>query len=224
MPTIENIALSKLVLSDLNVRKARTKADIAAMALSIESEGILQNLLAHPTESGRFAVVIGGTRLAAINLLLKEGKIDGEYAVPVDVRPADDASLTAKSLAENVRRSAMHPIDEFRAYHQLSQQGLSAEEIAAREGETLRHVQQRLKLALVSPKLINLAYKDGVPTMAQLEAFTVTEKHSLQERTWRELPDWQKEQGDGESIRDQLTEKHIDARIAPGPVRDHCRL
>jgi ParB family transcriptional regulator, chromosome partitioning protein len=208
---IQNIPLSSLELSPLNVRKSRTKADISAMASSIEIEGVLQNLLAHPTDDGKFAVVIGGTRLEAMSLLLKEGKISADYQVPVDVRPADDASLTAKSLAENVRRSAMHPIDEFRAYHQLSQQGLSTEEIAAREGETFRHVQQRLKLALVSPKLINLAYKDGLPTMAQLEAMTVTENTKLQERVWRDLPDWAKERGEAEPIRDFLTEKHIDA-------------
>jgi ParB family transcriptional regulator, chromosome partitioning protein len=39
----------------------------------------------------------------------------------------------------------------------------------------------------------------------------VTDNHRQQEKVWRELPDWQKEQGDGEAIRDQLTEKHIDA-------------
>src|ERR1700677_4334704 len=112
MTDIQNIPLSKLVLSDLNVRKARSKDDIAAMAASIEAEGILQNLLAHPAASETFAVVIGGTRLAAMQLLAKEGKISADYLVPVDVRPADDPTLTSKSLAENVRRSAMHPIDE----------------------------------------------------------------------------------------------------------------
>src|ERR1700720_1490772 len=106
---IQEIPLSQLELSPLNVRKTRTKDDIEAMARSIEAEGLLQNLLVHPAENG-FGVVIGGTRLEAMKLLLKDGKISADYPVPSDVRPADDPSLTAKSLAENVRRSGMNPV------------------------------------------------------------------------------------------------------------------
>jgi len=207
---IQEIELGNLTLSDLNVRKTRTKADIEAMAQSIANEGLIHNLVAHPTASGKHAVVVGGTRLAALQLLLEAGKINADYKVPVEVRPADDASLLSSSLAENVRRTQMNPVEEFKGYDALRQQGLSTEEIAAREGQTVRHVEQRLKLATVSPKLIALAYK-GEMTMAQLTAFTVSDKPREQEKVWRELPDWQKQQGDGEPIRDALTDKHIDA-------------
>jgi ParB family transcriptional regulator, chromosome partitioning protein len=104
----------------------------------------------------------------------------------------------------------MHPADEFAAFKTLSDEGHGAETIAARFGTTSRLVEQRLKLAVVSPKLV-AAYRKDEMTLEQLMAFTVSDSHKIQERTWRELPQWQKESGEPESIRDQLTEKHIDA-------------
>ena len=155
-------------------------------------------------------MVIGGTRLAALQLLLKQSKIGDDYAVPADVRPADDATLTETSLSENITREAMHPADEFDAFKRLADEGQGNDTIAAKFGVTPRVVEQRLKLAVVSPKLIAAFRKDEM-SLEQLMAFTVSDKHREQEKVWKELPDWQKEQGDGEAIRDQLTEKHIDA-------------
>ena len=75
---------------------------------------------------------IGGTRLAALNLLLKRKKIAADYLVPCDVRPAADPSLTEASLAENFVREVMHPADEFDAFKKLADEGQGPETIAAR--------------------------------------------------------------------------------------------
>ena len=89
MPDIQNISLRHLVLSPLNVRKTRTKENIEQMAASILSQGLLQNLRVHTQEEGSYGVVIGGTRLAALQLLLKQKKITEDYQVPCDVRPSE---------------------------------------------------------------------------------------------------------------------------------------
>lgn len=70
---IQDIPLSQLELSPLNVRKTRSKEAIERMAASIEAHGLLQNLRVHPNGKEKFGVVVGGTRLAAMQLLLKEG-------------------------------------------------------------------------------------------------------------------------------------------------------
>jgi ParB family transcriptional regulator, chromosome partitioning protein len=62
-------------------------------------------------------------------------------------------------------------------------------ETAARLGVTPLVVKQRLKLASVSPKLMKL-YKDGAMNLEQLMAFTVSDDHAAQERTWNDLPEW----------------------------------
>lgn len=207
---MQDIPLSQLELSPLNVRKTRSIAAIERMAASIEAHGLLQNLRVHPVDGDKFGVAIGGTRLEAMKLLLNQKKIDAGFLVPCDVKPADDPALTESSLAENFTREAMHPADEFEAFKKLADENHGPETIAARFGTTPRIVEQRLKLAVVSPKLIAI-YRNDDMTLEQLMAFTVSDKHREQEKVWKELPAWVKERGEGGEIRDQLTERHVDA-------------
>src|SRR3984957_8916391 len=208
--TTQDIPLSQLEHSPLNARKFRNKDRIAQFAASIEAHGILENLTVHPTESGNFGVVIGGTRLDALTLLLKRKKIAPDYLVPCQVRPADDPALREISLAENIVRENMHPADEFDAFKKLADDGQGPETIAARFGVSPTIVRQRLKLAVVSPKLIAIYRKDEM-TLDQLMAFTISDDHKQQEKVWKELPDWNRQRGDGETIRAALTEQHVSA-------------
>ena len=87
------------------------------------------------------------------------------------------------SLAENAHRADLHPLDQFRAFKMLSDQGLGEEDIAARFFVTPAVVKQRLRLAAVSPKLLDVYAEDGM-TLQQLMAFTVTNDHARQEQVW----------------------------------------
>jgi ParB family chromosome partitioning protein len=212
---IQDIALERLEHSPLNARTARSKERVAQFAASIVAHGILQNFRVHPAEGGKFGVVIGGTRLDALRLLLKQRKIAADYKVPCDVRPADDPTLTEASLAENVIREAMHPADEFDAFKRLADERQGPEAIAARFGTTPTIVRQRLKLAVVSPRLI-AAFRRDEMTLDQLMAFTLTDDHRKQEKVWKELPEWSRRRGEAEPIRAALTEAHVaaDSRLA----------
>ncbi len=68
----------------------------------------------------------------------------------------DPISGEEDSLAENTFRMPLHPLDEFRGMQKLVEQGLGFETIAARFHTTVRTVQQRLRLAAVSPKLLEV--------------------------------------------------------------------
>jgi ParB family chromosome partitioning protein len=46
--------------------------------------------------------------------------------------PSVDASAEEDSLAENVQRGALHPLDQFLTFKTLRDQGAGEEEIAAR--------------------------------------------------------------------------------------------
>jgi ParB family transcriptional regulator, chromosome partitioning protein len=208
--TIQDIPLNQLEHSPLNARKTRSKDRIEQFAASIEAHGILQNLHAAKGENGKFQVAIGGTRLAALHLLLKRKKIAANYPVPCEVHPANDPVLREISLAENIVREAMHPADEFDAFRHLADEGQGPETIAARFGTSPTMVRQRLKLAVVSPRLIAVFRKDEM-TLDQLMAFTLTDEHRKQEKIWKELPEWNKRRGDAEPIRAALTEEHVAA-------------
>jgi ParB family transcriptional regulator, chromosome partitioning protein len=200
---IQLIPLTQLVPSPLNVRK--TKTGIEGLAASIAAHGLLQNLQVRPTGE-EFEVVAGGRRLDALKLLAKQKKIAPDHAVPCEVRDGDDA--TEISLAENELREAMHPADQFEAFKKLADGGKGEEEIAARFGVTPHVVRQRLKLAVVSPKLI-AAYRKGEMSLDCLMAFTVSDDHRQQEKAWKALPDYARQRPG--QIRDALTEKHVAA-------------
>jgi ParB family transcriptional regulator, chromosome partitioning protein len=66
------------------------------------------------------------------------------------------------------------------------EKGYGVEEIAARFGVTSHVVRQRLRLASVSPNLIQI-YRDGGLTLDQLIAFSIVEDHERQEAAFERL-------------------------------------
>ncbi|CAH2606404.1 protein of unknown function (plasmid) [Rhodovastum atsumiense] len=203
--TIKTIPLSQLVPSPANVRKTGAASGLGELAASIEAHGLLQNLQVRPTESGRFEVVAGGRRLAALKLLAKRKALAKDAPIPCHVLTGETASEI--SLAENEMRQAMHPADQFVAFKALVDGGHGPDEIAARFGVTAHAVRQRLKLAAVSPTLFAL-YREGAMTLDQLMAFTVSDDHAAQEAAWFEAPDWQRS---APALRKRLTAAHVPA-------------
>jgi ParB family chromosome partitioning protein len=82
-----------------------------------------------------------------------------------------------------VQRAPLHPLDQFRAFLALREKGLGEEAIAASFFVSAQIVRQRLKLASVSPRLLEVYAEDGM-TLDQLTAFTVNGDHARQEQVW----------------------------------------
>ncbi len=176
--TIRKIALKDLDLSPNNVRKARvTQAEDAALEASIAAHGLRQNLGVEQAEDGRFLVHSGGRRFNALCQLLSKGVIDIDYKVPCTISEADES--TELSLVENVMRAGMHPADEFEAFNRLIEEGASVEDVADRFGTTIKHVNQRMKLARVAPEIITL-YRDGDIRLEVVQAFALSDSHDRQ--------------------------------------------
>ncbi|RDJ20261.1 ParB/RepB/Spo0J family partition protein [Bosea caraganae] len=176
------VPLNKLVVAESNVRRTGAKDGVEELAASILAHGLLQPLLVVACEDGRYAVIAGSRRLAAMKLLAKRKALPRGFAVPVMVREAGEE----ESLAENVVRMTLHPADQYEAFRRLELSGLGAADIAARFGVSLRIVRQRLALGAVAPHLMQ-AYRDGELTLAQLEAFTVTDDPVRQDQVYQAL-------------------------------------
>ncbi|MER8573554.1 ParB/RepB/Spo0J family partition protein [Mesorhizobium sp. M1374] len=184
------IPLNKLDLDPKNVRKTYSAEGIAALAGSIRADGyrLLQNLVVRKGDKkGRYFVTAGGRRRAALNLLSEKGEIAKDFPVECKERAGEDAKAT--SLAENVLREDMHPVDQYEAFRDLADEGKSVPDIAARFGTTETIVRRRLALGRVSPCLLE-AYRNEDMTFDQLSAFTISDDHEAQERVWNELPTW----------------------------------
>ena len=99
--------------------------------------------------------------------------------------PGPPAALAA-SLAENVQRAPLHPLDQFRAFQALREKGRGEEENAAAFFVSAGVVRQRLKLAAVAPALLEACAEEAM-TLDQLMAFTVNPDHARQEQVWEAL-------------------------------------
>jgi len=205
-----DIPLNKLVPAPDNVRKTPRDSAVAERAASIEAHGLLHNLTVRPEldeerhETGKYEVIAGRTRLAALKLLASRKKVAKNAPIPCNIR--EDGIGTELSLAENIEREQLHPADEFEAFRDLQEKGLGADSIAARFGVTPRLVKERLKLGAASTDLINF-YRQGTMTLEQLMAFTVTDDHARQRSVWDTLS-FDKSPG---RIRRTLLESHIPA-------------
>jgi ParB family chromosome partitioning protein len=171
------------------------------------AHGLLQSLVVRKDKRGKYAVVAGRRRLLALKSLAENGDLPATAPIACNILE-DEANAVEIGLAENVQREAMHPADEFEAFRDLVDDGLPVADIAARFGVTETVVQKRLKLARVSPKLLD-AFRRGEMTLQHVMAFTVSDDHAAQERVWFSLPKWQK--GDPSIIRDCLSENEVTA-------------
>ena len=129
-----------------------------------------------------YRVPAGGRRFRALELLVKQKKLAKNEPVPCIVSNAA-TSEEEDSLAENLQRQALHPLDQFRAFQTLRDQGLDEEEIAARFFVSPATVKQRLRLASVSPKLLGLYAEDEIK-LEQVMAFSISNDHARQEQVW----------------------------------------
>lgn len=185
-----DIPFDKLVLSQANVRRIKAGVGIEDLADDIARRTLLQSLTvrvvvdADGNETGMFEVPSGGRRYRALELLVKRKQLPRNAPVPCIIRTEGDAE--EDSLAENIQRAPLHPLDQFRAFLALREKGQSEEEIAAHQFVSVAVVKQRLKLASVSPKILD-AYAEDEITLDQLMAFTVNGDHERQEQVYERL-------------------------------------
>jgi ParB family chromosome partitioning protein len=202
-----DIPFNKLILSQSNVRKTKAGVSIEELAEDIAHRTLLQSITvravcdAQGVETGIFEIPAGGRRYRALELLVKQRRLSKTAPVPCVVREGGIAE--EDSLAENVQRAPLHPLDQFRAFLTLREKGQSEEEIAAAFFVPVAVVKQRLRLASVSPQLLDVYAEDGM-TLDQLMAFTVNGDPERQEQVFERLA--QSYSKEPHTIRRMLTE------------------
>jgi ParB family chromosome partitioning protein len=200
------------------VRKTNAAMSIEALAESIARRSLLQSLSVRPLrddagqETGTYEVQAGQRRLRALHLLVKSGRLAADAPIPCVVKTT--GMLEDDSLAENSDRQALHPLDQFRAFAALRENGMPEEDVAAAYAVTPTIVRQRLKLAAASPALLD-AYAAEEITLEQLMAFCITDDHARQDDLWLSIRRGQVHPA-AHTIRRLLTEDTIpasDARV-----------
>lgn len=190
LSTSRDIPFEKLVLSQSNVRRIKAGVSIEELAEDIARRTLLQSLTVRPVvdeagqETGMYEIPAGGRRYRALELLVTQKRLASDAPIPCVVRT--EGLAEEDSLAENIQRAPLHPLDQFRAFQALREKGRGEEEIAAAFFVSVAVVRQRLRLASVSPRLLEVYAEDAL-TLDQLMAFTVSPDHERQEQVFNRL-------------------------------------
>ncbi|MDN4571685.1 hypothetical protein DBB29_00095 [Pandoraea cepalis] len=165
---------AKVVISD-EVRKQFADSISA-------NDGLLQNLIV-TFDGEHYPVEAGRKRFAGLSYLVAQGdpRFTPEYLVPV-LEVADDDALI-KSASENLARNAMRPAEEFEAFKAMIDEGRSIDFVAQAFNTTPRAVEQRLKLAQLSPTLFEL-FRDDKIRLDEMKVLTLAPSHADQESAW----------------------------------------
>ena len=189
---VVKMPLSMLTIADSNVRNVEPK-NLEGLAQSLLKNGQEQNMSVIPPIEGQstlYEVVAGKRRYLAFSLLVEQGRISPDSLIDVKVKPRESATVT--SLTENFHREPMHPIDEYKAFQKLKDEGLSVLDISLSFGVTELQVRQRLALGSASPELLDEVLAEKM-TLSQLMVLCQLDDHVRQNELWFNTPDnWQR--------------------------------
>ncbi|MBM4032939.1 MAG: ParB/RepB/Spo0J family partition protein [Planctomycetes bacterium] len=147
---VRQLALAQLRPNPLQPRKALDEEALAELVESIRARGVIQPLLVRPVpdEPEAFEVVVGERRYSAAGRA-------GLQTLPCIIRKLDDREAFLLSVAENVAREDLNPLDEAAAYRRILDDGYAANqgEIAALVGVHRTRVNHKLRLLNLDPRV-----------------------------------------------------------------------
>jgi ParB family chromosome partitioning protein len=146
------------------------------LVTSIEALGLMQPLCGLRVSGVHTEIVAGGRRFRALQEIARRTGVSPEaFTVPVTI--TDDPEIArAWAGAQNVVRQPLTPVQEVRAFGQMSEGGHTVETISNAFGVPQRHVQGRLKLAAL-PEPIIAAFEAGEISFETAKAYTLAADH-----------------------------------------------
>jgi len=149
------LKIDELKPSSSNVRPSHTKEDIAMMANSIKSRGII-NPPSVAKSNGKFEIIAGRLRYeGAKKAGVKEIRC-------IDVTALNESQRIEISLSENVDRRRMTSMQYHTAFSKLYKSGMAVPVIASRFDKSEREVQQILAIGGLPKKIIALAENNEI--------------------------------------------------------------
>jgi ParB family transcriptional regulator, chromosome partitioning protein len=146
----------------LNPRKDFRDEELAELAESIRSKGLVQPIIVRPIPGG-YEIVAGERRWRAA---LKAGL----HTVPVIARDLTDKEVLELAIIENVQRADLNAIEEATGYRELVERfSYTQEELSDIIGKSRSHVANTLRL-LKLPEAVQAMVQDGRLTAGHARA------------------------------------------------------
>jgi ParB family chromosome partitioning protein len=151
----------------LNPRKDFRDEELAELAESIRSKGLVQPIIVRPAAGG-YEIVAGERRWRAAQKA-------GVHTVPVIARDLTDKEVLELAIIENVQRADLNAIEEATGYRELIERfDYNQEQLSEIIGKSRSHVANTLRL---------LKLPEGVQTMVQDGRLTAGHARALINRT-----------------------------------------
>lgn len=159
------LGVAQLRSGRFNPRKDFAEADLAELAESIRTKGLVQPIVVrpHPDEAQAFEIVAGERRWRA-------SQKAGLHSVPVIVRDLSDREVLELAIIENVQRADLNAIEEANGYRDLIERfDYSQEQVSEIIGKSRSHVANTLRL-LRLPTSVQAFVQEGKLTAGHARA------------------------------------------------------
>lgn len=150
---ILTISIEQIIPNPRQPRMAMDSDQLAELAASIKSHGLIQPLIVTETVEG-YVLIAGERRWRA-------SRMAGLAQVPVIVKETTPQDMLELALIENIQRADLNALEEAHAYRQLIDEfGLTQEDVAERVGKARSTVANLLRL-LNLPEGVQQAVVEG---------------------------------------------------------------
>lgn len=159
---LQQLPIAEISPNPLQPRREFKPEELEELRESLKSSGLLQPITVrpHPTGSG-YQLIAGERRWRAAQTL-------GWDRISAVVRQADDSTLLALALVENLQRSDLNPMEEAQGYQRLATEfGISHTNVAALTGKSRSTVANLVRL-LDLPASVQAMVRSGELTAGQV--------------------------------------------------------
>ncbi|MGA2849494.1 MAG: ParB/RepB/Spo0J family partition protein [Terracidiphilus sp.] len=148
------INLDQIDRNPFQTRTQVNEAQLAELAASITSNGVVQPILVRPLPNGRFQLIAGERRWRASQLA-------GKATIPAILRQVSDEQAMEITIVENLQRADLNPMEQARAFERLSREfHMTQEQMAQRTGKDRASVANFLRL-LKLPSTVQARVESG---------------------------------------------------------------
>ncbi|MGO4684286.1 ParB/RepB/Spo0J family partition protein [Hyphomicrobium sp. 2TAF46] len=135
------VSIAEVKSSPLNPRKDFRDDELAELAESIRTKGLVQPIVVRPNGmSGGYEIVAGERRWRAAQKA-------GMHTIPVIIRELTDREVLELAIIENVQRQDLNAIEEASGYRELVERfDYSQEQLSEIIGKSRSHVANTLRL------------------------------------------------------------------------------
>jgi ParB family chromosome partitioning protein len=162
------IPLDQIDRNPFQTRSHVNEEQLAELAASITSNGVVQPVLVRPLANGRFQLIAGERRWRASELA-------GKATIPAILRQVSDEQAMEITIVENLQRADLNPMEQARAFERLSREfHVTQEQMAVRTGKDRATVANFLRL-LKLPTSIQARVESGELTFGHARALLAFE-------------------------------------------------